>query len=683
MALEGATENSTERDSGEFWTVAINAPLRNTFSYQAPKDIQLQPGASVRVPFGAGNKLVTGLLLEKATTPPSQEFAIKTIVDMDPERPLLTAAQMKWLQWISDYYLHPLGQVYQLVFPSLTKESKRKSRKSAVVPETITKTAADFHPTAEQKQVLEQIQIGSFQPYLLHGVTGSGKTEVYIEIIAQVLAKNQSALVLVPEISLTPQLIRRFAERFPDEIAVLHSHLTNREKTEQWWQVVDKKKRLLIGARSALFCPIPDLGLVVVDEEHETSFKQEEQFKYNARDTAVVKAKMENCPIILGSATPSLESWQNVKTGKYQLLTMKERVSNRPLPIVQIINPHNEEEKLDGLPYWLSKTLYEKMRDNYEKGHQAALFLNRRGVAPTVLCNDCGFVYQCPNCDISLTLHGSHHLVCHYCNYHDRMSESCPDCKEGEPKSYGLGTEAVERDLFKLFPTANIFRADRDEISSREELEEMIQKMEANEIDFLVGTQMIAKGLDFKNLTLVGVVLADIAFNVPDFRANERSFQLCTQVSGRAGRHETPGEVVIQTYKPNHASLLAAQNHDYYQFADEELEHRELFHYPPFGKLTAIRISGMREHEVIQDGKMLAQYLTNLAQAHDSLKSARIMGPTPAPLARIKNRYRYHILIKSTDPQVVKHIGNSAFQFMREHFKKTKGQLDVDPYTLL
>lgn len=667
---------------GEVWNIAVNAPLRNTFSYLAPKDFEVVPGESVRVPFGPANRLVTGLVVGPSQTPLPSDRETKSIADRDPEKPLLTPAQLKWLQWISDYYLYPLGQIHQLVFPPLKKKSSHKGRKSPIVPELKTQ-AAPFLPTPEQQQVLSEISVEDYKTYLLHGVTGSGKTEVYIEVIAQALERNRAALVLVPEISLTPQLIRRFAERFPDEIAVLHSQLTEREKTDQWWQVIEKKKRLLIGARSALFCPIPDLGLIVVDEEHETSFKQEEKFKYNARDIAVVKAKMENCPILLGSATPSLESWQNVQIGKYHLLTMKERVSKRPLPVVQIVNPHDEAERGADLPYWLSKTLYNKLKTNFAKDHQAALFLNRRGVAPTVQCNDCGFVYHCPNCDISLTLHGSHHLVCHYCNYHDRLSHECPSCKEGEPKSYGLGTEAVENDLARLFPEARIFRADRDEITGREALEEMIQKMETNEIDFLVGTQMIAKGLDFKNLTLVGVVLADVAFNVPDFRANERSFQLCTQVSGRAGRHQTPGEVVIQTYKPNHASLLAAQDHDYIKFVSEEMGHRELFHYPPFGKITAIRMTGMREQEVIHDAKLLARYLTDLVQAHDRLKNARILGPTPAPLTRIKNRYRYHLLIKSTDAHVVNHIGNSAFQFIKDNFKKTKGSLDVDPYSLL
>ncbi len=667
-------------DKASHWQVAINAPLRCTFTYRADDSLQVGPGQSVKVPFGPKNREVTGLVVE-ANTEECKKFEPKDIIAVAPERPALAPTQLKWLRWLSNYYVYPLGQIQQLVYPPLKKHSQRKSRKEPVVPDV--QPVAPHPLTDEQKAVIAQIELGQKGTYLLHGVTGSGKTEVYIEIISEVLEKGQTALVLVPEISLTPQLVRRFAERFSGEIAVIHSHLTEREKTDQWWQVMDGKKRLLIGARSAMFCPMPNLGVIVVDEEHETSFKQEEKLKYNARDAAVVKANMENCPIILGSATPSLESWHNAQEGKYKLLTMKERVQSRPMPIVEIINPRQDRDPHGELPYWLSQTLYNKLKSNYEAGHQAALFLNRRGIAPNVQCYDCGFSYQCPNCDISLTLHGKHHLVCHYCNYHDRMSEECPECKEGEPKAYGLGTEAVENDIRKLFPEAKVMRADRDEISSREAIEDMVQKMESNEVHFLVGTQMIAKGLDFKNLSLVGIVHADVAFNVPDFRANERSFQLCTQVSGRAGRHQTQGEVIIQTYKTNHASLLAAQNHSYEQFVGQEMEHRQLFQYPPFGKVTAIRISGIREHEVIEEGQALVRFLQGLTQEFEALKASKIMGPTPAPLSKIKNRYRYHILIKAENHKVINLIASRAEDFIKAHCKRTKCLIDVDPYSLI
>lgn len=663
----------------DHWQVAVNAPLRDTFTYQAENGAHFEPGQAVKVPFGPKNRQVSGLIVEPYQSEGELNFEAKSIIGLDEERPTLNKKQMQWLQWLSNYYLYPLGQIQQLVYPPLKKHSNRKRRKGAIIPEV---EATQPHPlTDDQKRVLAQISTQSNQTYLLHGVTGSGKTEIYMEVVQEVLSAGNAALILVPEISLTPQLIKRFAQRFGDQIAVIHSHLTDREKTDQWWQVVDGEKKLLIGARSALFCPIPKLGLIVVDEEHETSFKQDEKLKYNARDAAVVKGKMENCPVILGSATPSLESWQNATEGKYQLLSIKDRVSSRPLPKVEIINPR--EDKDPHLPHWLSRTLFEKLKDNYLAGHQSALFLNRRGVAPNVQCYDCGFSYRCPNCDISLTLHGKHHLVCHYCNYNDRMSSTCPECKVGEPKAYGLGTEAVENDLATWFPDARIFRADRDEIANREALEEMVEKMENHEVDFLIGTQMIAKGLDFKHLTLVGIVHADIAFNIPDFRSSERSFQLCTQVSGRAGRHEVPGEVIIQSYKPDHPSLVASQKNDYQYFVDQELEHRRLFHYPPFGKVTAIRISGLRENEVIDEAQQVVSYLKGLVEHFDNLKGVRILGPTPAPLSRIKNRYRYHVLIKSDQAQVINYVANQALDFIKDHCKKSKFVLDVDPYSLL
>ncbi len=676
---EGSIELTQPR-----WNIAVNAPLKDLFTYKAPSHLKIESGQSVKVPFGAKNRQVSGLVVSPAAETNTSEYQTKEILSLDDERPTLTPQQLKWLKWVSEYYVYPLGQVQELAFPPLKNKGARVSKKSPIVPDV--ESIIPLKLTDEQNHVLNQIEIDQYQTYLLHGVTGSGKTEVYIEVITKVLAQNKTALVLVPEISLTPQLIRRFAERLGSEIAVIHSQLTDREKTEQWWKAVTKEKRLLIGARSALFCPIPDLGIIVIDEEHETSFKQEEKLKYNARDVAVVRAQMENCPIILGSATPSLETWHNSQLGKYKYLSMKKRVSDRPLPIVEIINPRSDSDIGDygnERPHWLSKKLLSQLEDNYKKGLQSALFLNRRGVAPTVQCFDCGFIYNCPNCDISLTLHGQNHLVCHYCNYHENLKGHCPQCEVGEPKAYGLGTEAVENDLKKYFPEARMFRADRDEIQSREAIEEMITLMENREIDFLIGTQMIAKGLDFKNLTVVGIVLADIAFNIPDFRASERSFQLCTQVSGRAGRHQVSGEVVIQTYKPDHPSLIAAQTHNYELFVNQEIEHRKLFEYPPFGKLTAIRLSGIREQEVITEAHMLAQYLRELIAQFDSLKGSKILGPTPSPLSRIKNRYRYHLLIKAQDYKVINFIGHKAFGFIKENFKKSKGVIDVDPYTLL
>jgi primosomal protein N' (replication factor Y) len=459
--------------------------------------------------------------------------------------------------------------------------------------------------TEEQHASFESIsKFKTFSSHLVFGVTGSGKTEIYLRLLEKVLEEGKTGIVLVPEISLTPQLIQRFSRRFGDKIAALHSQLTDRERTTQWWDIIEGRKRILVGARSALFCPIQNLGLIIVDEEHEPSYKQDEKLKYNGRDAAVMLAKQADCPIVLGSATPSLETWKNAVEKKYHLHTLKNRVANRSLPDMLVVDLREEkaseeaqklkEEKYSHLPFWMSPLLFEKMRSTLDDGYQAALFLNRRGVAQMVLCPACGHTRECPNCDINLTLHHHTHLVCHYCDYHESLKNKCPDCSEGHLEAMGLGTELLENDLAKLFPDKKIARADRDEIQTRTDLEDLILGMEEGTIDILVGTQMIAKGLDFPKLKLVGLVLADVGFNLPDFRATERSFQLITQMSGRSGRHvkpgESPGTVVIQTYNPEHESLVFAQKHDFEGFAQQELNNRSALSYPPVGKLLGFRL---------------------------------------------------------------------------------------------
>jgi len=663
------------------WQLALNTPLRTLFTYEDHLDEELHPGTSVKVPFGKSNRQVHGLVIQEATESPSG-FEIKKISQKDPHRPPLNQKMIQWLQWVSSYYAHPLGKVHQLVFPPLPPRSTpRTKRKTSPIPDVPPGQPPVL--SKEQSDVVTNIPLDRFQTHLLHGVTGSGKTEVYIRLIEEVVALGKTALVLVPEISLTPQLLHRFAERFAEDVAVIHSQLTPREKTEQWWSVVEGKKRLLIGARSALFCPIPDLGIIVIDEEHESSFKQDEQLKYHARDAAIVRAQIENCPIVLGSATPSLETWNNVLENKYCLHSMRSRVAERPQPKIEIVNMTKKEPYGIELPHWLSPKLYEKMVHNYNNQMQTALFLNRRGMAPSVQCYDCGFVYECPNCDISLTLHGNNNLVCHYCEYFERSSDTCPECQVGEPKAYGLGTEAVEKDIQKLFPEGRILRADRDEIHSREAIEDLIQQMERREVDFLVGTQMIAKGLDFPHLTLVGLVLADIAFNIPDFRASEKSFQLCTQVSGRAGRHQDLGEVVIQTYKPEHPSLTFAQAYDFVGFMDQELKNRETFLYPPFCRISAVKFSGIRQNEVEGFARDVASFARALVDKFESLKGTSILGPCPAPLSRIKNRYRYHMLIKGTNPKALTFINGKVADFVSRSKSKIKCQIDQDPQSLM
>lgn len=669
----------------QFWSVAVDAPIYEPLTYKANTEnlTGLSRGLLVDVPLG--KRTVKGLLLRPQATA-SSEFAIKSIKDLDSSYPVLPEPFIKWLEWISSYYIHPIGSVASLAYPSLKKTEKvRKSSRPPVIPEMKADTKPELTP--EQESVIQKIEERpGFATHLLFGVTGSGKTEVYLRLLEKVLAKNQQALVLVPEISLTPQLVHRFAARFGDQIAVLHSQLTDRERTNQWWDIIEGRKKILIGARSALFCPLNNLGIVIVDEEHEPSFKQEEKLKYNGRDAAIMLGHFHQCPVVLGSATPSLESWKNTLDGKYHLHRMKNRVQMRSFPDIEVLDLKIEEKNPD-LPFWLSEKLFLSIKETLERKDQVALFLNRRGVAQSVICPACGYTHECPNCDISLTLHGKSHLVCHYCDYHQDMKVLCPSCKEGQMTALGVGTEQLESEMSRLFPEATVARADRDEIQSRLEMEELITKMETGEIDILIGTQMIAKGLDFEKLNLVGLILADVGFNLPDFRATERSFQLITQVSGRAGRHvkvgDIPGKVIVQTYNPDHPSLTFARNHDYEGFAGQELQFREQLNYPPNGKLISYRIQGVQLMRVQETARLLAQRCKQLKTQNARYADIEILGPAEAPIAKLRGLFRYHLLLKGSDHRTLNAFCHQVLGDQKWSEAGTRISVDVDPLHLL
>lgn len=678
--------------SETLWRVAVDAPLREALTYKS--DLPLERGLVVDVPLGRRN--VKGVILNSTHEKP--DFELKSITSIDSEYAALPDHFVKWLEWLAQYYLHPIGQVVQSAFPPLRKTDKvRKSSRAPVVPTFDLETPPDLTP--EQEQAFNAIAAEKgFSTHLVFGVTGSGKTEVYLRLLEKVMSEGKTGLVLVPEISLTPQLVNRFAKRFGDKIAAIHSQLTDRERTNQWWDIVSGKKSILIGARSALFCPIPNLGLIIVDEEHEPSFKQEEKLKYNGRDASIVLAKLSNCPVVLGSATPSLETWKNAVDGRYKMHTLKNRVANRSMPTMEVVDLRQNKAdddiqklvtyKYAHIPFWLSPQLYEKMQEVLAQGDQAALFLNRRGVAQMVLCPSCGYTVECPNCDINLTLHGQSHLVCHYCDYHENLKKKCPDCKEGELEAIGLGTEMIERDLALLFPDKKIARADRDEIQNRADLEELIGGMETGEIDILVGTQMIAKGLDFPKLKLVGLVLADVGFNLPDFRATERSFQLITQMSGRSGRHvkegESPGYVIIQTFNKEHDSIRFAQEHDFVGFAEHELNMRSALNYPPVGKLASFRIQGIHQSKVEEASRLLSRRALALKEQHaQSYKEIELLGPAQAALARLRNQFRYHFLIKATDARSMNTFCRTLLGDEEWIPAGIKISVDVDPMNLL
>lgn len=671
--------------------VAVDAPLQDNLTYLANESFLVQRGDVVNVSLGTRTAL--GVVLQTDLDLPTDEnmrSKLKPLTSLHTEWPRLSEPHLKWLEWMAQYYFYPLGQVLQLCFPPLAKTVKaRASKRSSVVPQ-FEKTVPHLLNAEQQKCVDDIITHQGFSTHLIHGVTGSGKTEIYLELFEKVLAQNKRGLFLLPEISLTPQLINRFAKRFGNEIAVLHSQLTDRERTNQWWDIVEGRKKILIGARSALFCPIENLGLIVVDEEHEASFKQDEKLKYHGRDCSIMLARFHNCLTVLGSATPSLDSWKNAQDGKYVLHQIKNRVNSRPLPEIEVIDMRVEKDltkKSFEKPHWLSQKLYNEMLLSLEKKEQVALLLNRRGMAQMVFCPSCGHTVECPNCDISLSLHASTHLVCHYCDYHENFKTKCKDCVEGELVSMGLGTEKVEEDLKKLFPNKNIARADRDEVQSRLEMEELITRMENQEIDILIGTQMIAKGLDFNNLKLVGLLLADISFNLPDFRAGEKSFQLITQMSGRSGRHvkenESAGKVVIQTYNTEHESILFAKNHDYEGFVQTELMHRKQLNYPPFHKLAALKIQSLDVNKAKEAANYLAQKAEALKNKYNIFAEIEVLGPAAAPIAKLRNQFRFHILIKCGQPKTLNEFVRMLFGNSKWIPKQTKVVVDIDPLNLL
>ncbi|MGE0763957.1 MAG: primosomal protein N' [Bdellovibrionales bacterium] len=666
--------------------VAVEAPLPEALIYLANPESLPRRGQSVLVPLG--KRQTKGVVLGAGQQ--RGEYKLKNIGDVLPQRPLVPELYLRWLEWLADYYMHPIGQVTALAFPPLETQKRARASKKAPVVKSMASTPAPTL-TEEQNAVINAMkQHKDFSVHLLHGVTGSGKTEVYLQMLADVVAQGQQGLVLVPEISLTPQLLDRFAARFGDKIAVLHSHLTDREKTEQWWAAVRGEKPILIGARSALFCPLEKLGLIIIDEEHEPSFKQDEKLKYHARDAAVMLAKLANCPIILGSATPSLESWQHARAGRYHLHRMQSRVADRQLPQVSILDlrlerrARREQEPDQQLPFWLSQQLYDSLVATFERGEQAALFLNRRGIAQSALCGDCGWTFECPNCAISLTVHGHNHLVCHYCDYTDRLAERCPQCQSSEVQPLGLGTELIEKDMARLFPEQRLARADRDEVQSREALEELIRAVEKREIDILIGTQMIAKGLDFPGLTLVGVVMADVGFALPDFRASERSFQLLTQVSGRAGRHsEQPGQVIVQTYNPEHPAVVSAQAHSFEKFADEELLTRQELSYPPFARLALIRLQGPTLDKAENAAKLLQRRAQSLVASRDEYRTIRVLGPAPAPIAKLRGKFRFQALLKGQEPAVLRAFCRQLLADGAWLPSGTKAAVDIDPVNML
>ncbi|HSE89089.1 MAG TPA: primosomal protein N' [Candidatus Binatia bacterium] len=763
------------KEAGKFARIVIPTPLKEPLIYKVPDPLWAQIEIGMRVLIPLGKRKVTGVVLEllRETVVPGTRAILATLDD----RPILDTALLQLSQWVAQYYLASLGEVFStLLPPSLRSETQRtialkpgtfavcdalekrildrlRQSKGKIsvkrltrempggnlygaierleligaveirerLPSHRTRTEKTFlearsDPTldtpprlvlnSEQEQALHKIKDrlneGGFETFLLHGVTGSGKTEVYLRAIEQARRIGRRSLILIPEISLTPQLMDRLNARFPGRVGILHSALSGAERWAQWWHIVRGNVDVVVGARSAVFAPVADLGLIIVDEEHDPSYKQEEGVRYNGRDVAVVRGKLSTCPVILGSATPAMESYQNSRDGRYRLLEMTERVQRRPLPSIETVDlrskfsgsqpPDGDKTPLgpnsllaqpSSEHRLISDRLAALLLKNYQASRQSLIFLNRRGFSNFLQCTLCGHVLRCSYCSVTLALHRKQKSVCcHHCNFRRPATALCPQCGNLTLSGVGVGTEQVEEALHRLVPRAHIARMDRDTTSKRGAHEELIRSWEKGEIDVLVGTQMITKGHDVTGVTLVGALLADLSLNLPDFRAGERTFQLLSQVAGRSGRGDEPGTVIIQTYAPDHYAIQHLIHHDYKGFFAAEIEFRRALNYPPFSRLVCLRLEGPKFEEVEKKARILGTIL------HDKIKNTRlrerieILGPAPAPIEKLRNRYRWQLLLKGKQSSSLLELAKQA----REALPRTRNvrlHIDVDPYNML
>ena len=669
-------------------------------------------GSRVLVPVGRRNMVGVAWGTPAKKPPPVDLKKVKRILDQGP---LLPGSLISFLEWTSSYYFYPIGQVMAEALPPglLSARNRRISRISNGLPKS-RDCRPEFSPwstevplqlTEEQEEVFNAIcdalATRAYHPILVHGVTGSGKTEVYLRAAKECVKQGRSVLVLVPEIAMTTQAVGWFVGRFGEEVTVLHSGLTEAQRRNQWFRIKEGKSKIVIGTRSAIFAPLSDIGLIIVDEEHDPSYKQSEKFRYQARDMALLRGRMSEATVILGSATPSVSSFKNSLSGKYQLVTMGKRVAERSLPEVVVVDRRKKEKKDQhhklgsARPEWLSKELKDATGDTLERGEQVLLFLNRRGFATYIFCPDCGHVFRCPHCEVTLTWHRGDKrsksekdgvLRCHYCGMESAALPVCPQCMGQAIKTFGYGTERIAADLEEIFPGARIARLDRDTVRARRHLEDVILDFRKGRLDILVGTQMITKGHDFPGLTLVGILCADLSLNFPEYHATERTFQLLAQVAGRAGRGERPGRVLIQTWLPDHYVLDCATTHDFKAFYEKESKFRKALGYPPFGRLINLRFSGREKAQVCDTTGNVARLAKNLAKGIKNTggPQVEVLGPAPAPRAKIKDRYRWQILLKSSSLSNLRTLCSGLLSRKADMVPSSvRMEVDVDPYSLL
>ena len=681
--------------------VAFPVPLRQTFLYSVPEHLvpAAVPGAEVRCPFGARER--RGFVVERVET--ADRAGVKAIAGVVGDTPTFAPELLRLCLWIADYYLAPIGRVLASALPGgLEGFGGSRARKGAAsAPATVATPANGERPRLTQAQkdavaaVSDALGAGAYAGFLLHGVTGSGKTEVYLECAEACRRSGRQALVLVPEIALAHQVVAAFRSRFGERVGVLHSSLAVGDRRATWQRARQGGLDVVVGARSAVFAPLPALGLVVVDEEHDPAYKQSEQIRYHGRDTALVRARLANAVAVLGSATPSLESWANAERGKLRRLGLPERIDGRPLPVVELVDL-NERPREDRALF--SAALLDGLGGALARGDQALVFLNRRGHTRVVECEDCGEVSSCPSCDVALTWHSSDATFrCHYCDRVEAARPACAKCGSPFFKHRGSGTQKAEKELKAHFPEARVLRLDSDSAKPRGAQGDILAAFGRREADVLLGTQMIAKGLDFHGVTFVVVVSADGSLHLPDFRSGERTFQSIVQVAGRAGRGRQPGRVIVQTRAPEHPSLTAAQAHDFAAFAAREASFRRDLGYPPFGRLVALTFSGADEDKVIAAAKQVAQAVRAARDGWQAKAGERgaapegaleLLGPAPSPLPKLRDRHRWRLTLKDRDTRRLHAVARAAVDCVEAggEFKLPAGvalAVDVDPYDVL
>ncbi len=663
-----------------------NRSLSRTFDYLIPDELreQLGPGSMVEVPFG--NRELAGFVLRLSDRlePGLEPERLKPLARLlDPE-PIWEPELLELAEWLRLFYATTWQAALQTVIPGpvlarlreLMQVRKPKNRRGiADQRKMIAGTTSRVELNAAQRSAVESILKATREArsVLLHGITGSGKTEVYLHAIEEVLSQGRSALVLVPEVSLTPQAVERYRDRLGDTVAVLHSGLTDKQRRQEWWDLREGRCRVALGTRSAVFAPLSKLGLVVIDEEHDGSYKQSGEPRYHARQVAVWRARKSGCGVVLGSATPSVESYFLARTGYYQLLELLERPSGQPLPPVNLI----DMKAYRGHRGLISPPLMAALEARQKRGEQSVLLLNRRGFSSYLQCMVCGEVRECPECSISLTFHKSRSkLVCHYCDRHERPPDVCWNCGSPQFSYQGAGTERLEAELKKRLPELRVARMDRDTTSKSGAHAEILQSFESGEFEVLVGTQMVAKGLDFPRVTLVGVVGGDGGLHLPDFRASERTFALLTQVAGRAGRARLAGEVFVQAYQADHPCLVMAAAHDYHAFYAREIELRKQLLYPPFCRLVRLGFSARDEGKVEAAARAAARFLAR------ELQPEQILGPAPCPLHRLRGRYRWHLLLKGNKVQDLVLLSRNYLE-SRNQTEDLRVYIDPDPQDLM